>query len=92
MSVNQLELFDNLGEPDYSNLNDTKECSCCKRVLPNTFEFFHRNKVLGKDHEERELTNHICKDCKNERDRLVRELKKTAPPQIVTGKQLKGIR
>ena len=76
MKDSQLELF---GNKKIKFKGDTKCCSKCKQNLPNNFKFFGRNARRSGD-DVKTLTNHICRECESYQHKVVRHIRKTAPP------------
>tara|TARA_B100000927_G_scaffold222519_1_gene182432 strand:- start:1892 stop:2329 length:438 start_codon:yes stop_codon:yes gene_type:complete len=77
MKDSQLELFVHKDEVDNVYGCSTKVCSQCRKEKPATTEYFTSN-VNNKGVHDR--LKHICKSCVSLNSRIVRELRKTAPP------------
>ena len=77
MKDSQLELFVFDEEEDEVYECDTKVCSQCRKEKPATTEYFHRNM---NDKGVYDRFKHICISCVSLNAKVVRELRKTAPP------------
>ena len=76
MNVNQLELFV-LETKEEPYEGKTKVCSQCGEEKPATLGFFHKNM---NDKGIYDRLKHICIDCVKLNGRVIRDLKKKAPP------------